>query len=78
MKQQLIIIATVSNSRGHWYYNADKNRFDDSENYSISDNPEHYSITDDEALMELYTKEFDGMPNIKFEVYNTETNDFIN
>ena len=78
MKQKFIIIATVSNSKGHWFYNVKKNRFDNSENYSISDFPDRYSITDDAALRELHKKEFTGHTIIEFNVYNTETNKLTN
>ena len=78
MKQQLIIVAVVNNSKGTWYFNAENNAFDNADNYSISDNPEKYSITNTDAMWELYNKEFDGMPNVEIEVYDTTTNRFWN
>lgn len=77
MKNQLIIVIVVSNNRGAWYYNEDKNRYDAVDEYSIAENPIDYSVTNNKAMLDLCNTDFDGMPQIEYRIYNIETNKFI-
>jgi len=77
MKNKLIIVIVVRNNRDSWYYNNDKNRFDAVDEYSMSENPGDYSVTNDGAMLELCNTDFDVMPHVEYRIYNIETYKFI-
>ena len=70
-----VIIATVGHKS--YYYNSSQNTFQDSDNYSVSDNPAFYDISS-EAACEDALKEF-GNLTVSLEVveFNLDTNEFV-
>lgn len=71
-----VAIATTQNHS--YYYNLDQNKFQNSNDYSISDNPEAYDVSGLTAAQDAVTAEFGALDvTLELREFNLDTLEFV-